>query len=249
MNFTTVVAVDGNTLAQLEISAPTWRKNRPELWNNKMLVIYDRDVVTPDALDFLDHPFLDLYGWPPDFLFTDQREKMLSAFVHVPPAVVTTTWWLKIDCDAVALNSDPWLDPSWFEAQDTDGTLTKYNSFIGSRWGYTKPSEQMSLLDLWADGISGLNAYPPLDLPYNPESKTLKHRRMASWICFFNTAWSKIASGYASYPAIPVPSEVGYHFYIAERRSDPYMLTNFKKRGWGNFSNLRKLRHVAKGVL
>ena len=107
----------------------------------------------------------------------------------------------------------------------------------------------MSLLDIWGDGIAGLNAYKPLDLPYNPESGTLRHTRLASWICFFNTAWSKVVSKYASYPTIPVPSEDGYHFYIAERREDPYKLTNFKKRGWANFSKIRKLRQVAESVL
>ena len=51
MNFTTVVAVDSKTISQLEISAPTWRKNRPELWDEKMLIIYDKDEVAPESRD------------------------------------------------------------------------------------------------------------------------------------------------------------------------------------------------------
>ncbi len=242
MNFTTVVAVDAKTIQQLRVSWPTWKRHKAEIVANPLLVIYDDSQVKLDELSFLDHEDTSYCKWPPEDKFDTQREKMLSAFVHVPPREVRTAWWLKLDCDALAHHSEPWIDPQWFEG-------SPLNSFIGSRWGYTKPAHQMSLLDVWADMVSGLSCYPPLDLPYNPDGGTLRHRRLASWVCFFNTDWSRLASDYAEFPTIPVPSEDGYHFYVAERRSDPYVLTNFKKRGWSNHSRIERLRRVAESIM
>jgi hypothetical protein len=245
--FTTVIAVDEQTIKQLRVSWPTWQRHRRDILSNPMLIIYDREQVTPDDLSFVKHDNVTYYGWPPGGDFDTQREKMLSAFVHVPPWEVATQWWLKVDCDALAHNSDPWIDPRWFDKSPEKPE--SFNSFIGSSWGYTKPANQMSLLDLWAAMVPGLSNHVALDLPYDPESGTLRHTRLASWICFFNTEWSRSASEYADFPTIPVPSEDGYHFYVAERRGDPYLLTNFKRRGWSNHSRIAKLREAAERIM
>ena len=241
MNFTTVVAVDANCLEQLRVSSPTWRLNKPILWQRPMLIIYDRDEVDPTEIRWLDHPNVQFAAWPPPAHdFDSQREKMLSAFVHLPGDLVRTPWWLKIDTDAIATAPGDWIDESWFD----NGSV-----FIGSRWGYTKPANQMAMLDLWASEVPGLNHYADLDLKFDLNAGVLRHKRLASWISFYDTAWTRKAASYATFPHLPVPSQDGYHFYVAERRGDPYTLTNMKKRGWNNVSRLSGLKKLAKEIL
>ena len=172
--------------------------------------------------------------------YETQREKMLSGFIHVPARMVKTPWFLKLDTDAVRTDkTKPWILSEWFEP-DEDG---KYNAFIGSRWGYTKPADQMSEPDNWADNIEGLAHHPRLNLPYDPDGRTCRHPggRLASWITFFNTEWNWQCSSHCVFGHIPVPSEDGFHFYCAKRANCRYTLTSFKRRGWTNVSRLAKL--------
>ena len=241
MKFTTVVAVDAKCIEQLEVSCPTWRMNKPDLWMNPLLVIFDRDEVDPTRMGWLEHPDVQFAAWPPpQDTFDTQREKMLSSFVHLPGDLVKTAWWRKVDTDAIATAPGEWIDESWFDGDDV---------FIGSRWGYTKPANQMAMLDLWAGNIPGLNDHPPLDLEFDLDARCLRHRRLASWISFYRTDWTREVARYADFPNIPVPSQDGYHFYVAERRNDPYTLTSMKKRGWTNISRLSGLKKLAKEIL
>lgn len=232
--WTTVVGVDRKTLEQLKWSHATWRRNAPELWQQPMLVFYDQQQVAPRDVGFLEHPRLTCVTWPPsDCEYESQREKMLCGFVHMP-RLIETTWWLKLDTDAIKLDERPWYEQQWFDQSYV---------FIGNRWPYTKPAEQMGELDDWGDRVTGLREHQRLNLEHEPGARTCRHPggRLASWIAFFRTDWSRMVADFCVLGSVPVPSEDGYHFYCAKRRGDPYLLTKFKRRGWTNISRFNRL--------
>lgn len=245
--FTTVLGVDYKTIRELRYSHLTWRRSAPEIWRQPLVVFFDKTVLSPVDFGFLEHPQMRLAYWPVDdqITYASQREKMLTGFVHVPPRLVQTPWWLKLDTDAVRLDTSPWIDPAWFEPD----AQRRYAAFIGNRWGYTKPADQMARLDDWGDGVADLAAHPRLDLPYEPGARRCGHVRLASWLTFFNTAWSREVATYCEPWRLPVPSEDGYHFYCAARRGDPYVLTKFKRKGWTNIPRLSNLISKVQEVL
>lgn len=260
--FTTVVGVDAKTLPQLELTLPTWHKYRPEMFRQPWLIFYDRVAVTLPWLrrtvgHLLHGCDVRAVAWPSDprACYPTQRERMLSGFVHAP-RFVATDWWLKVDTDAVALHATDWLPPAWFEQQpqpeqpktDIDPYIPYapgYNVWIASPWGYTKPADQMQQLDAWGDGVDALQPYPRLDVPFEPGARRARHRRMASWVSFYRTDWSRYASEvarhYCSPNHIPVPSQDGYHFYFAQRRGDRYLRAQMKRRGWTNCPRAKQL--------
>jgi len=240
--FTTTVGVDEKTIEQLKVSVLTWKRFAPELWINPLVVFFDRDALSPSDVMFVEHRSMRIVPWPPDGChYESQREKMLCGFVHVA-RVVDTPWMLKLDTDAIKTDARPWILDEWFKPVTIGGELL-LPAFVGNRWGYTKPADQMSQLDDWADRVSDLAGYPRLDLPYDPGARTCRHPggRLASWITFFHTEWAKMVASYCVLGTIPVPSEDGYHFYCAKRRGDPYRLVKFKRHGWTNVPKFPRL--------
>jgi hypothetical protein len=275
IDFTTVLGVDAKTLEQLVVSAPTWRKYRPEMFARPFLVFYDSTEV---ALSKLRETLLSLgfgespvraVSWPivgrqP---YANQREKMLTGFCHVS-RFVQTPWWLKVDTDAIALKPSDWAPAEWFEPDDSieydpeadrpDYLLgldydPRYNVIISSPWGYTKPGDQMAALDDWADGVDILAPYPRLDVPFTPGARRARHPRIASYVSFYRADWTRFASDiarhYCGFDKIPVPSQDGYHFYIAKRRGDRILRANMKRRGWTNCPRIAGLRATAARAL
>jgi hypothetical protein len=261
LDMTVVVGIDQRTARQLMVSWRTWALHRPLMWQLPWVVfhdwtspngLYDKDVEHL-LKDVMQVPSVTFVRWPPkqpgyDTFYKSQREKMLSGFVHVPARHVESQWWMKIDTDALALDSKrPWLEDEWFEP-DEEGN---YNAWIASRWGYTKPANQMQILEDWADNNHSLKRWPRVGYePPAPDAKRFSHSRMASWLSFYNTRWTKRASAYTDTPwQIPVPSQDGYHFYVSARRRDRVHRANMKRRGWTNCSKIESLQQRAKEVL
>lgn len=249
-DFTTIVALDARTIEQWRVSLPTWRLHRPELFQRPWLLIFDRDQLEPDAIRTAlleSGPAPDdcrALPWPTQAAeFASQRERMLSAFVHAPRAV-RTPYWLKIDTDALAVRHDAWCPAEWFAGQPV---------WIASPWGYTKPGDQMHQLDIWARTTPELAEYPDLNLPFEPGARRVRHARMASWVSFYETAWSVMAADIAERACgpcrIPVPSQDGYHFYVAQRRGDFYRRVSMRRVGWTNCSRIASLRARAAEIL
>jgi hypothetical protein len=109
----------------------------------------------------------------------------------------------------------------------------------------------MEQLDDWGDKVTGLSHLARLGLPFVPGARTVSHPggRLASWLSFFNTEWSKIVAEYCVYGSLPAPSEDGYHFYCAKRRGDPYALTKFKRMGWTNVPKIHNLVSTVQEVM
>lgn len=244
--FTTVIAVDAKYVRQLQYSVLTWQIHRPQLFKNPLVVIIDRQaeveirVAMPPAIN--NHPQVSFHVWPDEAHaaspFVSQRERMLSAFVHLPPRVVKTPWWLKIDCDVLAYgNADGWLDTEWMLGGEKERII------VAPRWGYSKPGHQPGDLDNWGNQHPVLRGWPPLNIPYSGE-KRLGHERICSWVSFYNTAWSHWAASLCEYPRIPVPSQDGFHWYVAARSRDTgrVLKVNMKRLGWDNISKLDKLK-------
>lgn len=261
MNYTLVVGVDDYHLRQLAVTWPTWKRHKPSLLKNPMVVFYDQDQVNPRrVVDVVDHPNLQIFAWPmsdycryeggggSDKWTNPQRVKMLSGFVHVPANHVKTDYWLKIDTDTVATGMDDWVDDLWFNSCP---------AIVAQPWPYTKPADQMLNLDRWVeqnkDRIRRLSEYPPLNLIPAEGSDLVRHKRIISWCGFFRTNLTGVASLFAEMTAgvgqLPVPSQDGYLWYFASRLQLEIKRVQMKSRGWEHWSSMANVIEASKRAM
>lgn len=244
-DYTLVVAVDAKHLYQLSMTWPTWKKNKPSLLQRKMVVIYDGIEVTEQQVrGVVNHPDFITFDWScrcapsygngTDKWYNPVRYRMLASFVHVPWQLVRTPYWLKIDTDVVATGMDNWVDQEWFE---------KDPAIVSHPWGFTRPPEQMDLLDQWVEqhpGLYEIRKYPPLNMHPEPGRDRIHHSRIISWCAFFNTRFTKKCSEWAASfcgkGLLPVPSQDGYHFYVAKRLGMGIIRPRMKNLGWQQWS-------------
>lgn len=253
IEYTTVCGVDAKHLKQLAMVWPTWKRHKPSLLDHPMLIFFDWRQVDITEINSVcgDHPNLLLRPWPPDGVeysgtgthkWNDppaQRWKMLSGFVHVPSSVIYTKYWLKLDTDTIATGCDDWIDENWFDGDP---------AIVAQKWGFTKPANQMMLLDGWADDPSiwpVTGATRPLDLKPKSDAGRLSHKRIISWCGFFRTDFSRFCSDAASRTCgvgqIPVPSQDGFMWYCVKRLGEGIVRINVKPRGWLHRSSMRSV--------
>lgn len=213
-DITLVIGIDRQHLEELRWSWPTWMKFKPELREMPALVFYDPDEVNPSQAAFLnEHPDLRFLPWRMAGA-RNQREEMITGFVHVPAREVTTPWYLKLDTDALATGPGEWIKPGWFSADDR-GRLPV---FVSCSWHYSKPRYVIDLLDDWGDHVEALAGRPRLNLPYSSAGDRVLHRRIISWIFFGNTAWTRRVAGWVDPDGrLPFPSQDTFLFYCARR--------------------------------
>ena len=255
--FTTVVAVDTAYEPQLRAAWPTWRRYRPEILEHPMILIVDAFggplPAWQERLQWLDHPNLKLvpWDWPSGCCgrqYGDrgisQRERMLTSLVQAAPHVVDTPWWLKLDCNAVAMRRDDWIPQEAMEREP---------AIISSPWSYTVPWTWLPTLDDWADEVDSLQRHPRLNLKPKtmpPHRDRLHHKRIISFVCWVNTSWSRRVSDFVGYGIqLPVPSQDTYHWYCATREKQEVVRINQKKRGWAHVSRLNSVKNLAREAL
>lgn len=249
-DYTIVVALDARTVQQFQMVWPTWRL-KPGILDHPLVCIYDEQAGNRrywhNRLRWMGHDSRTLIGWGwPDlddtaFPEMTQRERMLTAFVKVPPAVVETEKWVKIDTDVVATDTTPWWDVSW------NGLHSP--RLVGSPWGYSKPANTCQRLDKWASGVPELASGPSLNLPApEPDQKRIRHKRICSWVCVIDTVWSRRAADFVP-GRLPVPSQDGYHWYVAWRMGEKIERTKFSKLGWATVSKDRPRQALVDEVL
>lgn len=251
MEYTVVLGVDKNHLVNLKTILPNWYRHRPELFRQSFVIFFDRESTTrEEVLETVStigcalHR-LEIVSWPPpdvtypegtDKWSNQQRHKMLAGFVHVPPTVVRTPYWLKLDLDVLCTQTGAWVQPWWF---------TDYPAIVAPPWGYSKPIDQMDKLDEWANTFANAD-HPPLCLPRGDGTTMLRHHRICSWIGFFNTKFSSFCSEAAiatcGLGQIPVPSQDGYLWYMARRFGWQIIRANIKATGWDVKANFEKAR-------
>lgn len=257
-NFTVVLGVDARHIEHLEAVLPTWAKFKPSLMERPFVVFLDsgtdvdQRVRVSLAIAAAGIKKFTLVSWPyPGIEYPlgdgtkwndQQRYKMLAGFVHVPARHVETSYWLKLDLDVVAHDIDDWIDPKWFDERP---------AIIAHRWSYTKPPDQMMKLDDWAvRNFHQLNGFPyraPLNLiPSSPAAGSLGHKRIISWCGFFNTVFTSVCSDLANdvcgLGKLPVPSQDGYLWYMAQASGYLVRRENMKARGWHHCANIRVVR-------
>lgn len=252
LDFTVVLGIDKHHLEQLRLVYPTWVEHKPSLVKHPFVVFCDWNISYDEVLNVLSHSSnVRLVRWPPAGIIymgdplskweNPQRYKMLSGFVHVPAAEVRTRYWLKIDTDTVASGIDDWVSQDWFRGNP---------AIISHPWGYTKPANQMLELDKWAEETrSSLFEYPPLNLvPNSPE--LLRHKRIISWVAFFNADFtimcSQLATKNCGVGKLPVRSQDGYLFYCAKRMGREVKRVNMKSLGWKHCSSMSSIRKSVK---
>jgi len=259
MNWTIVLGVDAKHLWQLYVVLPTWIKNKPSLFISPMIVFYDhRELEENRVFNLISsvHNNFELVSWPPANVKYEEessskwnsskRMSMLSGFVHVPAQHVKTKYWLKLDTDVIAMGNDDWVDDDWFKNDP---------SIIGHSWPFTKPANQMVILDDWFD--SNLTEIMTNTIMYNESENgrlnlipkeghsKLRHKRIASWCSFFNTEFTKFCSDVAikicGEGKLPVASQDSYMWYMAKRCGFNMIMTSMKKRGWKCRNNMRQI--------
>jgi len=252
-DYTLVVGVDAKHLEQLRYTWPTWKRHKPSLLKVPMIVFCDPLQVTKaDVWKVVDHPRLTVVDWqiPAEHYRCSgeqtkwtkpQRSKMLAGFVCVPPQVVMTRYWLKIDTDTVATGDDDWIDPDWFE---------DCPAIVSAPWGYTKPADQMMKLDEWVERnrerLPLLSKEEPLKLRPKEGWSRVKHRRIISWCAFFHTRFTAQASRWAAITCgagkLPVDSQDGFLWYCATRLGFGVVRAGMKNRGWQHWSTMGNIR-------
>ena len=229
IDFTLTTAIDKYHLNELLKVWPTWIDNKKEIQSCPILIVYDANQIEEQDLNNLSELFkhnksFSLVPWKPEEnKYQNQREKMLTALTILPPRLVKTEWFLKIDTDTYAINDSEWIQDDWFK----DDVC-----FVTNRWGYTKPANALETLDNWADNIEGLKQHPRLDIPYNPDWSRVCHKRIISWLFFCRTEWAKKATSFIENEKLPIPSQDTYLWYIATRLGHKYRTVRFKHFGW-----------------
>jgi len=254
--FSLVVGIDKKHLEQFSYTFPTWQKNKPSILKHPIFIFYDQtqilcqdiyQITNGHDVQVIPYPFDDIdYFYPYDGTrFTEsQRCKMLSGFAYVASEYVETPYWLKIDTDVVAAGHDDWIDPKWFEQNP---------AIVSHPWSFTKPPNQMMLLDEWAEGREGFENTEPLNLIPKPEADRVGHKRIISWCGFFQTGFTRLCTRFARQPDgkfhMPCPSQDGYMWWAAARLGWPIERPNMKKHGWQQWNCMSNIEKHAKLAL
>jgi len=249
MNFTTVCGLDRRHLEQLSLVWPTWKKNKPDILKNPMLVFYDYEQVSHEQVqEVLDHPNLEIRYWPRWKIFygigdgskwaEPQRVKMLTGFVYISGLFVKTKYWLKLDTDVIARDQPDWINPDWFKNDP---------AIVCPPWGFTRPPEQMLFMDDWVEQnknrfpFQEIAGKPPLDLHPDQGEDRVKHKRICSWCGFFKSSLSRtcfqLAQAGCGPGFLPINSQDGYMWYVAKRLGLGIERVRMKNLGWETWSN------------
>lgn len=257
-DYTLVLGVDRNHIEHFKLVWPTWCRHKISMVNHPLVIFYDRQMDFREldpVIQMVDaHPDLMVRPWPDDGVefvgdtnsrwHHPQRVKMLSGFVHIPARTVRTDYWLKLDLDVIATDLDNWVNPRWFDNQP---------AIVGHPWGYTKPADQMLLLDQWVERhrsriLPSFVQNGPLNLSPKPGSTLVSHDRIISWCAFFNTDFTIAAAQAAEMTCgpcrLPVPSQDGYLWYMAKRGGYGIRRIRMKELGWSHQSRLDRIRDI-----
>lgn len=257
--YTIVCGVDKAHLQQLLITYPTWIRHKPGLLEAPMLIFCDCDQVNIDDVHReIRHPYLQTIRWPPekgviwpgdaqDKYSDPQRYKMLAGFVYMAE-YVKTDYILKLDTDVVANGVSNWIDTAWFVDSP---------AIVSHHWTFTKPADQMLLLDEWVKDCDELTPIfrdtAPLKLIPEKGSDRVGHRRVISWCGFFSTSFTRLCANMAAETCgmykLPVPSQDGYLWYCAKRLGRVIERPNMKRRGWEQWLSTKNVRKAAQAAM
>lgn len=234
MTYTTIIAADYEHLSELRLAMPTWKKNRPDMWQNPMICFCDGVEAegwwSRQFRQFCDHPNLKMVSVPHTSRVT-QRHRMLSAFVYGVAEHVQTEHFLKIDSDCACM----WNHPSWMP----DEWIQPDVQFVSSKWGYTRPPKLFHDCCEWAKGIEAFNGTPEAPGQLDESKNRVNHGRIISYVLLGRTDYMHRLRELAPGPLMPCGSQDTFLWYVATRLGLKYIRTKFSE--WGFAHNRRKL--------
>ena len=255
-SLTIVCCVDKRYLKQAAVTLPLWLEAAGEIANYPFIVFYCDDGANSIPYEDVKRVFSVLpevryVAWPkPEWAYagaySSQREMMLTSFCHAH-YWVDTEYFLKIDVDAFPVRRtsiDEWFSPEFFHEYRFSHPRVERPALVASAWGYTKPRDQMTELDNWADK----NDVPGVRMNLVEGTSRVVHPRIASWFCYVNTKFCQEAAHFVPPGRIPVPSHDGFHWYMAARMGWPIYRTKFKRTGWTNCPRFKKLLTKVGGI-
>jgi len=249
---TILVALDRPHFEELRWSIKTWLKHRHEMIACSWLFVVDCDEATladwaTALLAIVPHarivPVVNVL--PSEVVrlcrtVVGQREKMLSALMYAV-MFVQTPWFAKIDADAISLERGPFWKNEWFDGDP---------AFVANPWGYTKPANALEILDNWGDLVPSIHEFPRLNIPFDPNARLVRSKRIISWLYFGRTDWhrrlAKLCRDYGpECGRLPVSSQDTTCWWYAERTKAFYRRVNMKRLGWAHVNGIGKLKEIA----
>jgi len=259
--YTVCIAIDHATSAQFMVSHRSWKKHHPAMFARPWLIMFDgwgdKALDRHNVEAIAKHagvPHAHLVRWPPVKIGTHQpcaeyetqREKMVSAHVYAAEWCLTP-YILKVDTDAVALESRQFPLDEWFN---------DYPAVVAPSWGYTKAKggggtvlDWCRKLEEWGDKIT---RQPRLLLEncINESGTKILMNRFCSWLAFYRVDIAKRCAGACASHCgdcrLPVPSEDTTRWYFLARRRELIRKVNQKRHGWTNVPKLSNLIEVTK---
>ena len=233
--FTTVVAVDAAHLGEFRLAHQTWKKCRPEIWENPLLIFADTALPpagTGESAGWwerllartCDHPDLRVVGWPACGGATN-RHRMLSALVYGTAEHVGTDWFVKIDTDTLCLPCENRWHPNWFDEKENF-------EFVTGSWGYSKGIERWRRLKEWAAGVPELAMMPEAPGEEFPPKDHVRHQRIISFFFVGRTRFMREVAALAPGPLLPIDSQDTVVWYIAHRLGRRYAGVRIKRFGF-----------------
>lgn len=228
---TVVAVVTPEYIERLKVTLPTWVRKKQIA--ECPLILFGHKCNLHDlhfAKDYFKNVNILNWDWPGN----SRREIVFSAFIF-GTANIPTTHWVKIDADAFFVSDDDLFDEDDF----------KYD-LCAQRWGYTKPSSWLTILDDWAELIS-LSGKPFLGVKERYEAElrnSYGHRRIISYCCLHKTEFTKKAAELFG-GKLPVPSHDTSLFYLANRIGT-WKGKNLKSRGVRHCSRLNSIKNYLK---
>ena len=257
-DFTLVWGVDKKYFPQLFVTLPVWKKLFFEHTALPLLIWYDG--ATPELKGMIENLCeslgiggVDIRCWMPPLAnqYEDQRDKMLTGWVYLPPNAVKTKYWLKIDSDAYPVDAlTEFPNPRWFEGNPV---------IVGHKWNYTKQRGKQTrdwfdTLDEWGNTTTLMHHKLPLGLRFPVGSNKVAHERIASYAAFFETDWSQILSSECHARCdglftIPIPSQDTFTWYVAKRQEKLIRRVNMKRAKITNQSSYARLVEACEELL
>lgn len=245
------VAVDNFYLGKLLHSFPTWVMLKPEILNMPQVLVYDAGQVSRDDPRWSElariydaavrhhrarDPGVRAVGFRPMLVpwsmpnAQSQRERMLTSLIRCTPSI-PTPWYLKLDADTYARAPGGWYFDRWFSQSPC---------YVSSPWNYTKPGGTIAQMNRWAATVPQLRNHPDVEfttVTLAPGKTKDVHPRMASWVMFGNTEWSRWANGLCQGDRLPFPSQDTYLSYVQARTKKLWIPARWRQMGWEHCRN------------
>lgn len=220
--------VDHSNESTLLENWKTWMKFNPWLRQTPAVVLCHR-VPAPRLERLLrqHHATVQCKSWEADESKSG-REAWGDAWLRFVAREVATEWFLKIEPEAVATRPEKWLKAEWLRPGPTGKEL----AFIAPRWGYSKPSQILDVLNDWADNHASLRSFSRLNVGVSGDDRVY-HDAISSWLLFGNTRWFRELEALVP-EGIPCQSFDTFIAFYAARRGDHFVRWPLKEHGWNH---------------